>query len=230
MGRLAVIGKLETLGPPPPTGRDTARSPLGVFDRGASVTVYRHGLETYVPAHAVDYAAHLRALRELGCDRVLGLSSVGSLHPELPVGSFVVPDDFIAYVQPPVVADSASQHVVPGFTPAWRAALLDAWRDVAGEPVVDGGVYWQSNGPRFETRAEIRLAAAAADVVGMTLASECVAANQVGLAYAGVCVVDNLANGIAGEALTIEAYERGAAANAARLRANLDKLLPVLAS
>ena len=70
--------------------------------------------------------------------------------------------------------------------------------------MVDGGVYWQTNGPRFETPAEVRMLAAHADVVGMTVASECVAANQLGLEYAAVCVVDNLANGIGVETLTPE--------------------------
>ncbi|HEY6316988.1 MAG TPA: 5'-methylthioadenosine phosphorylase [Acidimicrobiia bacterium] len=228
MGRLAVIGKLQTLGPPPAPARD-ARAATALYDHGTHVTLYRHGVETYVPPHATDAAAHLRALRDVGCDRVLGVSSVGSLRVDLAVGSFVIPDDFLALAQPPIVADVERQHVVPGFTPDWRARLLDVWRDVAAAPVVDGGVYWQSNGPRFETRAEVRLAAAHADLVGMTLASECVAANQVGLAYAGVCVVDNLANGIGGTPLTVEAYEHGAAANAARLQASLDRIVPVLA-
>ncbi len=39
-----------------------------------------------------------------------------------------------------------------------------------------------------------------ADVVGMTMASECVVAGELGLAYASVCVVDNLANGVAAAA------------------------------
>ena len=41
-------------------------------------------------------------------------------------------------------------------------------------PLHDGGVYWQVIGPRLETVAEIRLFAQHADVVGMTMASECV--------------------------------------------------------
>lgn len=228
MGRLAVIGKLQTLGPPPASGRDTQRA-MALYDHGTHLTLYRHGVETYVPPHATDAAAHLRALRDVGCDRVLGVSSVGSLREDLAVGSFVIPDDFLALAQPPIAADVEHPHVVPGFTPDWRARLLETWRDVAAAPAVDGGVYWQSNGPRFETRAEVRLAAAHADLVGMTLASECVAANQVGLAYAGLCVVDNLANGIGGAPLTVEAYEHGAAANAARLQASLDRIVPVLA-
>jgi 5'-methylthioadenosine phosphorylase len=76
----------------------------------------------------------------------------------------------------------------------------------------------------------VRFLARFADLVGMTVASECVAANQTGLAYAAVCIVDNLANGIADEPLTMEEYQRGAAANADRLRRALDRVVPELAA
>ena len=59
--------------------------------------------------------------------------------------------------------------------------------------------------------------AAHADVVGMTVASECVAANQLGLDYAAVCIVDNLANGVGDALLTPEEYRRGQEANQRRL-------------
>jgi 5'-methylthioadenosine phosphorylase len=227
-GRLGVVGRPATLGPPAPGALAESRRPLAVLDRGGSVVVYRHGVERDVPPHRVDHAAHLRALVDLGCDRVLGISSVGSLHADLPVGTVVVPDDFIALDSPPVVADESNQHVVPGFDPDWRAAVLAAWRRVATRPAVDGGIYWQTNGPRFETPAEVRLAAGAATVIGMTMASECVAANQLGVAYAGVCVVDNLANGVADVTLRVEDYREAATANAARLRADVDAVLAEL--
>ena len=78
--------------------------------------------------------------------------------------------------------------------------MLDAWAGGRRGALRDGGVYWQTIGPRFETPAEIRLIAAHADLVGMTIASECIVAGELGLAYAAVCVVDNLANGIGARA------------------------------
>ena len=68
-----------------------------------------------------------------------------------------------------------------------------------------------------------------ADVVGMTLAAETVLAREAGLAYAAVCSVDNLANGIADEALTVEEYRRGRDTTAAALRTALEAVLPALA-
>lgn len=231
MGRLAIIGKEGTLGSPVASARVATPQPIGVLDHGTHVTLYRHGLERYVAPHRIDHAAHLRTLMQLGCDRVLALSSVGSLRVDLPVGSFVAPHDFVALDQHPVeVDDAAVLHVVPGFTEPWRQQVLTVWQRVAGEAIVDGAVYWQANGPRFETPAEIRLIGTFADVVGMTVPSECVAANQLGVAYAAVCIVDNLANGVGDTPLSTEAFDAGAAANTGRLEAALRHVIPELAT
>ena len=114
--------------------------------------------------------------------------------------------------------DDERAHQVPGFDPDWRAALLAAWRGAAETPIVDGGVYWQTQGPRLETPAEICLIAEHAHVIGMTIASECLVARELGLAYAAVCVVDNLANGVEGRRLTVEELFAGRAANREALR------------
>ena len=145
--------------------------------------------------HEIDHVANLRALVEQGCDRVLAIASVGSLDAELPVGSLLCPDDFIALHLGLSTFGDERAHRAPRFDPAWREEVLAAWSASGGE-LRDGGVYWQAIGPRFETPAEIRLMAAHADVVGMTIASECIVAAELGLAYAAICVVDNLANGI----------------------------------
>ena len=79
-------------------------------------------------------------------------------------------------------------------------------------------MYAETRGPRFETRAEIRLLAEYADVVGMTAASEATLFQERGIAYAMLGVVDNLANGIGAEPLTVEAYERSSPTNQARAR------------
>jgi len=190
----------------------------------------RHGGsgEEYVLPHEIDHVANLRALVEQGCDRVLALASVGSLRAGLPVGSLVCPDDFIAlHLDRSVFADERA-HSAPGFDPGWRQEVLEAWPAGENGGLLDGGVYWQTIGPRFETPAEIRLIAPHADVVGMTIAAECIVATELGLAYAAVCAVDNLANGLEGEPVEVDALEPGRAANAERLREGLAGALPRL--
>lgn len=188
----------------------------------------RHGAAgAYRLSHRIDHEANLRHLIAQGCDRVLAICSVGSLKPEIGVGSFVCPDDFIALQVTVTTFDDRRGHATAGFDPEWRARVLAAWP--GGGELRDGGVYWQANGPRFETAAEIGLIAAHADLVGMTLASECIVAGELGLPYAAVCVVDNLANGIAAQPLSPEQLQRDREANAARLRDALAAALPELA-
>jgi 5'-methylthioadenosine phosphorylase len=222
MGRVAVILGSSGLGP---GGEDVAAT----AEAGGAVVLQRHdGAGKYTLPHRIDHAANLSALAEKGCDRVLAIGSVGSLRTELGVGSFVCPDDFIALQLGLTSLEDVRAHRMPGFDPAWRASVLGAWRGGAAAAVHDGGVYWQAIGPRFETPAEIRLMAAHADVVGMTIASECIVAGELGLAYAAICVVDNLANGIGAERLDVEELERDRAANVARLCAALGAVLPAL--
>jgi purine nucleoside phosphorylase len=95
--------------------------------------------------------------------------------------------------------------------------------------LVDGGVYAQTIGPRFETPAEVRALAVNADLVGMTLAAETVLAGEAAVAYAAVCTIDNLANGIDDQMLNVDEYRRGRDRTAKVLVADLELVLPALA-
>ena len=234
-GRLAIVGGHSILGSQyAADGRRAdveveGRERVELLDCGTHVVLQRHGLDHYTPAHLVRHADNLGALVALGCDRVLALSSVGGLRADVGVGTFLAPDDFIALHTSVSVYDDARGHRVPAFDREWRARVVDAWARVASTVELrDGGVYWQAFGPRFETPAEIRFISQFADVVGMTVASECVLAAELGLAYAAVCVVDNLANGVGDHELTIEEFEAGKAANRAAVLGILDALVPEL--
>jgi purine nucleoside phosphorylase len=230
MARLALIGGHGVVRAS--AGSSARRSEHGgvpLLESDTAVCLERHGLETFTPAHRLEHVRNLDALVAAGCDRVLGLSSVGSLRSDWPVGTLVAPDDFFAPAINPTRFDDARGHSVPGFDPIWRAYVLDAWSRHASSPLIDGGVYAQTTGPRFETPAEVRALARDADVVGMTAAAECILAAEAGLAYATVCVVDNLANGLEPSRLTVEEYTAGVAANRARLVADVTAVLPALA-
>lgn len=223
MGRLAVVLGSNGLGPGGETVAATAA------DHGAIVIQRHAGGDAYTLPHRIGHAANMRGLAERGCDRVLGIGSVGSLHAELAVGSFVCPNDFIALQLGLTGLADVRAHRMPGFDPEWRQRVIAAWGGASTAQLGDGGVYWQTIGPRFETPAEINLMAAHADLVGMTIASECIVAGELGLAYAAICVVDNLANGVGPEPISVEALERDRATNVALLREALDAVLPGLA-
>lgn len=220
MGRLAVILGSSALGP------GGERVAAAATEHGAAI-VQRHSGDPYVLPHEIDHEANLRALAEQGCDRVLAIASVGSLSAKLPVGSLLCPDDFIAFHVGLSIFGDERAHRAPAFDLAWRREVVEAW-SASEMPLRDGGVYWQTVGPRFETPAEIRLIAAHAEVVGMTVASECVLAAELGLAYAAVCVVDNLANGVGDGPIEVIELEAARAANALTLCDGLAAVLPKL--
>jgi 5'-methylthioadenosine phosphorylase len=150
------------------------------------VFVQRHDASAsrvYAQPSDINYAAVALALKAEGCDAIVGAASVGSLHASLPVGALLVPDDWYCPADLRRVHADYRGHFMPALSAPLRAALLDALR--AGPPAADGGAvagaglhpvphgtYVNSCGPRFETRAEIRVMAAQGDVVGMTAAHE----------------------------------------------------------
>lgn len=230
MGRLAVIGGTSVRESAFGGGaRPITVEGVTLLDAGDFLVLQRHGLDTYVRPHEIDHQTNVLALRAAGCDRVLALSSTGSLRTDWPVGTFVCPDDFYAPQVYDSVNDDGRSHTIPGFDPEWRRQVLDAWRTNAETRLLDGGVYAQTRGPRFETPAEVRALARVGDLVGMTIATECILTREIGIAYAAVCVVDNLANGLDAAPLTMDQFQASVAANRTALLADLDTVLPVLA-
>jgi purine nucleoside phosphorylase len=203
----------------------TTSAGVEVHDAGIAVVLLRHGVDGKTPAHRVDHHANVVALCEAGCDRIVALGSAGGLRAELGPGTIIAPDDFLALATYPTFHDDTTGYAVPGFDATWRHAVVAAW----SSSIVDGGTYAQVRGPRFETPAEIRFLAHFADVVGMTIAAECVLAREAGLAYAAVCKVDNLANGIvAGTASVLDQYRDNAAAGADQFAAQVAGLITAL--
>jgi 5'-methylthioadenosine phosphorylase len=83
-------------------------------------------------------------------------------------------------------------------------SVLIASADALGIDVEKSGIYAAYEGPRFETRAEIRMAQAmGATVVGMTGVPEVVLAKEKRLPFASLCLVANPAAGL-GPEITID--------------------------
>ncbi|MEO5340067.1 MAG: MTAP family purine nucleoside phosphorylase [Magnetococcus sp. MYC-9] len=199
-----------------------------LLEQDGLLFLQRHGLQRYTPPHRINHHANLHALQQAGVDRVLAVGSVGSLRPELPPGSLVVPDDFYAPHLSPTFFDDQRGHRPPEFHPQWRADLLDGWRQSGLPAPHTSGVYWQTLGPRFETPAEIAVMAPHVHLVGMTVASECILAGELDLPYAALCMVDNFANGIQQQKLSFDSFKAQVHANEAVLVATLQALIKVL--
>jgi 5'-methylthioadenosine phosphorylase len=178
----------------------------GRLDGRKVVFLARHGRHHSVPPHRVNYRANIWALKELGVERVLTTAAVGSLNSDFRPGEFVLPNQFLDFTKARPATFYENEVVHTDFTQPYCPVLRYALEGAAGElglTVHNGGCYVGTEGPRFETPAEIaayrRLGG---DLVGMTGLPEVVLARELGLCYATVAIVTNFAAGISGTMLS----------------------------
>ncbi len=160
----------------------------------------RHGRDRNIPPHRINHRANMMAFKELGIDRVIGVTSVGSLKEEIRPGTLLVPHDYISLCNVPTFFDDELVHVTPCLSEDLRHELIEAANSL-DIPVIARGVYFQSVGPRLETKAEVQFMKHYADVVGMSMGAEATLAAELGIRYANLSSVDNYAHGIMGEEL-----------------------------
>jgi 5'-methylthioadenosine phosphorylase len=185
-----------------------------VCTSGTFAFIPRHGvdLKQGIPPHKINHRANLAALKEMDVQEVIGINSTGSLKTSIPPGTIVIPDDYIALSGIPTVFDDRAVHRTPALSGEMREKLI-AIAGKLGIGIREAGVYWQTSGPRLETKAEIRLMSQFADIVGMTMASEATVAAELGLSYAAICSVDNYGHGLAKEPLSSEKIAQAARRN-----------------
>lgn len=206
-------------------------------DRATVYHLPRHAPGHTVPPHRINYRANIAALRDLGCTAVLATNAVGSLRADLPPGALVLPDQFLDFTHQRAFTffdgeEGGCRHVdmTTPYCPQLRE-VLRASAAAAGVTVTTRATYLCTEGPRFETPAEIRMFAAwGADLVGMTGVPEVVLAREAGLCYATLCVVTNLAAGMAAGPLSGTHINETAERRAALVQRLLDGVIASLAA
>ncbi len=166
----------------------------------------RHGKNHALPPHKVNYRANIFALKMLKAERIISTNSVGAINKRLAPGNIVIPHDFIDFAKgrDSTFYDKEVVHidVSEPYCPELRKALATASGKIAGK-VFSSAVYACTQGPRFETPAEIRvLHKLGCDIVGMTGVPEVTLAREAEICYAAICTVTNFAAGIAKKKLT----------------------------
>lgn len=162
----------------------------------------RHGVEGQTAAHLVNYRANVWALKELGVTEVIATATVGGINPALGRGAIVVPDQVIDYTysrEQTYVGIRKIDHYdfTHPFDAELRNALINALPNEFQSDECRQGCYGVTQGPRFETAAEItRFKQDGCDLVGMTLMPEASLAREVQIRYAALCLVVNPAAGV----------------------------------
>ncbi|OQS00309.1 hypothetical protein THRCLA_06032 [Thraustotheca clavata] len=159
----------------------------------------------YKQPRNINYHAILSALKQQECDCIIGVYSVGSMTTDIPIGSMAIPDDYFNPFDIINISAHYEAHIVPCISAPLRQYFLDTLRTENLNPY-DGGVYVQTAGPRFETKAEIRFFSQFGQLVGMTGSHEAGLANELQIPFAMVSIVDNMAHGI-GEQLSLEQFK-----------------------
>jgi 5'-methylthioadenosine phosphorylase len=184
------------------------KNPFGIFEFLSyknSFLVCRHGLKGEIPPHRINYKANIFGLKKLNVKYVFGFNSVGSLKLKIKPGDFLIPHDFIDF-DPPTFFDKKAKFITPEISEKLRKILIKIAKKLKIK-FWARGVYFNTKGPRLETKAEINLIKKFADVVGMTMAKEATLAKELGLEYASICSVDNFAHGIIKKPLTQKEIE-----------------------
>ncbi|MCL5024309.1 MAG: S-methyl-5'-thioadenosine phosphorylase [Nitrospirae bacterium] len=167
----------------------------------------RHGTPHQIPPHRINYRANIWGFRELGVERILSVNAVGGIRKGLSPGELLLPDQVIDMTHGRASTFYEGNEVVHidftmPFCDELRRALITAGRK-SGLRVKKTGTYLCVNGPRLESKAEIRyFSQIGGDIVGMTVMPEACLARELELCFAGIGLVTNPAAGISAKRLT----------------------------
>jgi 5'-methylthioadenosine phosphorylase len=199
----------------------------------------RHGPGHRIAPAEINYRANIAALKLAGCTAVVSVAACGSFAEDLPPGSLAVPHQIVdrthgraaSFLGGGIVAHvSLADPIVGELADQIAAAGADV-----GVATRAGGTYLVINGPRFQTRAESRLARAQGmDIVGMTAMPEAALAREAEMAYAIAAFVTDYDSwrdeaGPDSAAVTTSAVLEVMAANSARAQALVAALCARLA-
>jgi 5'-methylthioadenosine phosphorylase len=167
---------------------------LGELDGRKVAFLARHGRGHRLLPSELNFRANIYAMKQLGVERILSVSAVGSLKEEHKPTDFVIPDQFIDRTFLRVstfFGEGIVGHVAFGDPVCATVAKVFA-EACATESVVGkaGGTYVCMEGPQFSTRAESNLYRSwGADVIGMTNLQEAKLAREAEICYATMAMV-----------------------------------------
>jgi 5'-methylthioadenosine phosphorylase len=193
-------------------------------------------------SHQVTHQANIAALRDRGADAIVAVTVCGAVDPSVPLGSLIVFDDLHFLVNRLPDGSICTLHTEPGrpgrghwvfegpFSSGVRGALLAGAQD-AGLTVRDGGCYGHVDGPRFNTKAEIRsLASVGVTAVSQTAGPETVLCGEAEIPFGLIGYATDYANGVMDEPTPVETLVQLVNESAGSFAAVLTAALPKLAA
>ncbi|ADD67275.1 purine or other phosphorylase family 1 [Denitrovibrio acetiphilus DSM 12809] len=169
----------------------------------------RHGRSHSVPPHKVNYRANIDGFSRLGIENIVSITATGGINSSYKPGDIIIPDDGIDMTSGRIQTFYESKQIhhidfTEPFCPRLRGILENSAESADVDAAVNG-TYVCTNGPRMETKGEIKAFDRwGADLVGMTLFPECSLARERELCYANLSVITNYAAGTSSTKLTAD--------------------------
>lgn len=177
-----------------PFGTPSDAYVLGTLSGRKVAFLSRHGRGHVLMPTELPYRANIHGFKQLGVERIVSLSAVGSLKEENKPLDFVIPDQFVDRTRHRVdtfFGDGLVAHIAFGEPICGETAkyLEQACRR-AKVNVKHGGTYLNMEGPQFSTKAESNLYRSwGMDVIGMTNLTEARLAREAEICYVTVAMV-----------------------------------------
>ena len=157
----------------------------------------RHGKDYALPS-LINYRANIAALKESGVEKIITSAAVGAINRNFHPGDLALLSDFVDFTRGK--RETFTRHSFIDMSEPYDPTLNQTIYRVGkklGLKIHPQAIYVCTEGPRFETKAEIAMfAQLGCDVVGMTQVPEVVLAVEAGIPYAAIAVVTNYACGI----------------------------------
>ncbi|MBK5201347.1 MAG: MTAP family purine nucleoside phosphorylase [Spirochaetaceae bacterium] len=168
------------------------------------IYVLRHGENHEYPPHLVNYKANVEALSMLGVDECISIYCVGSISNKFPPGISTIMCDFLDFTTRgnktfSEVGNVFHTDMVDIFDESLQTKIVNKSKDF-GIDMHLGGIYVATEGPRFESPAEIRMySLLGGDFVGMTAIPEITLMKEKKIKIASIAYSINWCSGITGD-------------------------------
>ena len=177
-----------------PFGPPSEAYVLGTLEGRRVAFLARHGVGHRLMPSELNFRANIYGFKQLGVERIVSISAVGSLKEEHRPLDFIIPDQFFDRTSKRVstfFGDGIVAHIAFADPVCSEvSAVLEAACRKAGVNVKRGGTYVCMEGPQFSTKAESNVYRSwGADIIGMTNLQEAKLAREAELCYATVAMV-----------------------------------------
>lgn len=204
----------------------------GEISKKRAFFIARHGEKHNIPPHKVNYRANIYALKLCNVERIISINSVGSLSSALKPGDIVLPSDLIDFTKKRdyTFYDTKVVHIdfSEPFCNELRKLILKSAEKLKIK-AKKHAIYAATEGPRFETKAEIKmLKKLGASVVGMVASPEAALAKELELCYASIANITNFACGISKDKLTVTEVKKIAEENREKIMKIIRKLAEIM--